>query len=143
MGRMCPSVKLGLILIMLQLYLANIAALVEATPNCREWIEWSCSECSELWQELNTAYFCDKNKLRKLEKDSLNYSILWSMLTECPATWRVWRTSCPEERQASACELGQLENAEFRPVGGYLMEWLSDPCSGINLFTKLIEERKL
>ena len=48
-------------------------------------------------------------------------------------------------REMSKCQRNRtaLENAEFRPVGGYLMEWLSDPCSGNDLFTKLIVERKL
>ena len=48
-------------------------------------------------------------------------------------------------RPMSRCQRSRsaLENAEFRPVGGYLIDWLSDPCSGGNLFRKLLLEKKL
>ena len=34
-----------------------------------------------------------------------------------------------------------LEKAVFRPVEGYLIDWLSNPCSGGNLFRKLLIEK--
>ena len=48
-------------------------------------------------------------------------------------------------RPMTKCQLSRtaLEKAVFRPVDGYLIDWLSDPCSGGNLFGKLLQEKKL
>ena len=48
-------------------------------------------------------------------------------------------------RPMSRCQWRKsaLERAEFRPVEGYLIDWLSDPCSGGNLFKDLLLEKKL
>ena len=47
-------------------------------------------------------------------------------------------------RENSKCQRNQtaLENAVFRPTSGYLLEWLSSPCSGNNLLKRLLEEKE-